>query len=376
MPDNTSLTPTQAAIFYKSMYNAVFRTHNRSINRKDVLLLFMLNKRLGAQTVKLSNSPSIIGIGTAAGKKECMGPIGKYIDIDLDQTTCKLPSWELEERDMLQKAVDTVLYKTNIPEGNINYMLMGDLLNQIVSSSYTARYNAIPFIGLYGACSTMALSISVAAMLVDGGFADLTIAGTCSHFCTAERQYRYPLEMGVQRTASSQWTATGAAALIIGKHTDSHPSITHVTTGKVIDYGVTDANNMGAAMAPAAANTIKAHFEETGRRPDHYDAIITGDLGKYGKQITEELLSEYSTDFSMRYIDCGCEIFAEDLSVNAGGSGCGCSALYMSKILHDMECKSLNKVLFVATGALHNPVLVNQSESIPSIAHAVAIENI
>lgn len=336
----------------------------------------MANKRLGYQTIKLPSHPSILGIGTSAGKKEYMGPLEKYIDIDLDQTKCKLGSWEFEERNMLQNAVDTVLRKTSIPENKIDYMIMGDLLNQIVSSSYTARYNAMPFIGLYGACSTMALSLSVASMLIDGDFADLAIAGTCSHFCTAERQYRYPLEMGVQRTASSQWTATGAAALVIGKHIGKHPSVTYVTTGKVVDYDITDVNNMGAAMAPAAINTLKAHFEETQRRPDYYDIILTGDLGKYGKRITEEYFQNEFTDFSQRYIDCGCELFAGDKSVNAGGSGCGCSALYMSKVLYDLEHGNTNRVLFVATGALHNPILLNQKESIPSIAHAIAIENV
>lgn len=336
----------------------------------------MTNKRLGLQTVKLSSHPSILDIGSTAGKKECSGPIGNYIDINLDQTDCKFPSWELEERNMLQVAIDTVLRKTNIPETKINYLLMGDLLNQIVSSSYTARYNAIPFIGLYGACSTMALSISMAAMLIDGGFAEFTIAGTGSHFCTAERQYRYPLEMGVQRTASSQWTATGCAALVISMHKDNYPSITHITTGRVTDYGITDVNNMGAAMAPAAVNTLKSHFEETGRQPDYYDVIITGDLGKYGKQITESFMQNDYPNFAKHYIDCGCELFAGDDSINAGGSGCGCSALYMSKVMHDMKHNNLKRVLLVATGALHNPVLLNQKESIPAIAHAVAIETI
>lgn len=372
MQDYILQTPTQAVIFCNSMHKKIIPTHNSLTHGKDPII--MSNKRLGAQTVKLSSTPSIIGIGTAAGKKECMGPIGDYIDINSDQTECKLTSWELEERNILQNAIDIVLRKTNIPENKINYMLMGDLLNQIVSSSYCARYNAIPFIGLYGACSTMSLSISVAAMLIDGGFAEFTLAGTGSHFCTAERQYRYPLEMGVQRTASSQWTVTGAAALVIGNHRDNYPSITHITTGRVTDYGITDVNNMGAAMAPAAVNTLKAHFEETGRQPDYYDIILTGDLGKYGKQITESFMkSDYPT-FAERYIDCGCEIFAGDESVNAGGSGCGCSALYMSKLLHDMEHNNIKRALFAATGALHNPVLLNQKESIPSIAHAVAIE--
>ena len=334
----------------------------------------MTQKRLGPQTVILPSKPSILGIGTVGGRKECRGPLGKYIDVDADQTSLKLNSWECEERGMLMKAINTVLTKTKMLESNIDYMLMGDLLNQIVSSSYTARENAIPFIGLYGACSTMALSLSVASMLIDGEFASNVIAATGSHFCTAERQYRYPLEMGVQRTASSQWTATGSAALILTQHKQELPSITHVTTGRVTDFGITDANNMGAAMAPAAVNTLKAHFEETNRVPEYYDLILTGDLGMYGSSIVRDELSTAFNKFSPRYKDCGCELYKGDESVLAGGSGCGCSALFMGKIIKEFELGNLKHVLFVATGALHNPILINQKESIPGIAHAVAIE--
>lgn len=331
------------------------------------------NKRTGSQTIYLPERPSIMDIGTAAGNKECEGPLGKYIDSNIDSSSTQT-SWELEERAMVQKALDNVLSKTHTLERDIDYFLMGDLLNQIVSSSYTARETAIPFIGLYGACSTMALSLSVAAMLIDGGFAKNAIAATGSHFCTAERQYRYPLEMGVQRAASSQWTVTGSAAVLLTQHVEGSPFITHITTGRVIDYGICDANNMGAAMAPAAANTLKAHFEETGRSPEYYDLILTGDLGKYGKSITEKFLIEDYPQFPSVYKDCGCEIFRGDTSVNAGGSGCGCSALYLSKVIHDMKNGRLKRVLFTATGALHNPTMLFQKESIPSIAHSVAIE--
>ncbi|MBE5818617.1 MAG: stage V sporulation protein AD [Clostridiales bacterium] len=334
----------------------------------------MTEKRLGPQTIRLPSAPSILGIGTVSGRKEYLGPIGKYVDVDADQTKLNLSSWEAEERSMLQRAINTVLTKTKMLESNIDYMLMGDLLNQIVTSSYTARENAIPFIGLYGACSTMALSLSVASMLIDGGFATNVIAATGSHFCTAERQYRYPLEMGVQRTASSQWTATGSAALVLSEHRQGLPSITHVTTGRVVDFGITDANNMGAAMAPAAISTLRAHFDETNRAPEYYDLILTGDLGMYGKSIVADELCDEFNEFSSRYTDCGCELFKGDTSVLAGGSGCGCSALYMGKVIKDFELGNVKRVLFVATGALHNPVLINQKESIPGIAHAVAIE--
>lgn len=331
-------------------------------------------KRAGKQTVFLPSRPSILDIGTVAGKKESEGPVGKHFDIKLKDSIEGNSSWELEERNMLETAVDTVLQKTGISEREINYMLMGDLLNQIVTASYTARDMAIPFIGLYGACSTMALSMSVASMLIDGGFADKIIAGTCSHFCTAERQYRYPLEMGVQRGASSQWTATGAGAVIISSHVEQKPFISAVTTGRVCDYQITDVNYMGAAMAPAAANTLKTHFLETGREPSYYDVILTGDLGKYGRQLVIELMEKDFPRLEQNYIDCGCELFGDDKTVNAGASGCGCSALYLSKVLHDLASGNIRRALFTSTGALHSPTLLFQKESIPCIAHSVAIE--
>ena len=334
------------------------------------------DKRLGTQTVQLNTLPSLLGIGTVAGKKESEGPLGIYFDVAMNDSLEGSNSWELEERNMLETAVNTVLKKTNTLERDVNYILMGDLLNQIISASYTARDMAIPFIGLYGACSTMALSVSISSMLIDGGFADKTIAATCSHFCTAERQYRYPLEMGVQRMASSQWTATGAGAVLVGTHVANTPSVTCLTTGRVTDYQIEDVNNMGAAMAPAAANTLRTHFLETGRMPNYYDLILTGDLGMYGREIVIKLLRDEYPHLCENYKDCGCELYGNDKSVKAGASGCGCSALYMSKVLSDMKSGVLKKVLFTSTGALHNPTILFQNESIPCIAHSVAIEMI
>ncbi len=334
------------------------------------------NKRMGKQTVRLLETPSVYGIGTVAGKKEAEGPIGVYFDSVSDRDGGVKGSFELDERKMLESAVDILLNKTKIDERDVDYILMGDLLNQIATSAYTARDVAIPYIGVYGACSTMALSLGLAAILVDGGYADKTIAATCSHFCTAERQYRYPLEMGVQRTESSQWTATGAGAVLVGCNKPGEPYISYVTTGRVTDYEVTDVNNMGAAMAPAAVNTLKAHFAETGRDPSYYDLITTGDLGIYGKQIVNEFMREDYPDFEERYKDCGCELFKGDSAVKAGASGCGCSALYLAKILSEMKSGMLKRVLFTSTGALHNPTMLFQKESIPGIAHSVAIEMI
>ena len=318
--------------------------------------------------------PSLLSVATTAGKKEKNGPLGEYFDCDLENRADS--SWEEEERFMLETSVNTALLKANVSERELDYILMGDLLNQIVSSSYTARSFAAPFIGLYGACSTMSLSLSVAALLIDGGFAEKTVSATCSHFCTAERQYRYPLEMGVQRTASSQWTATGAGAAVLSSHKIGLPSVTRITTGRVTDYQITDVNNMGAAMAPAAVNTMKTHFNETGRAPDYYDLITTGDLGMYGKELVLRMLSEEFPSLEGNYVDCGCELYGSDKSVKAGGSGCGCSALYLGKIFSELSAGKLKKVLFISTGALHNPILLNQKESIPSIAHAVAIETV
>ena len=335
------------------------------------------SKRVGSQTVVFSQPVNIKGIGTVAGKKESEGPLGNYFDKHLNDSLEEHDSWELEERHMLESAIDIALQKTGTPEKDVHYMVMGDLLNQIISASFAARDMAIPYIGVYGACSTMALSLSVAAMLIDGGFAEHAVAATCSHFCTAERQYRYPLEMGVQRVDSSQWTVTGAGAVVLNNEPASGAAITGVTTGRAVDYQIEDANHMGAAMAPAAANTLRAHFENTGRSPSYYDLILTGDLGMYGKEILCKLLADYDgIDIRANHIDCGCEMFKGDTSVKAGASGCGCSALYLGKLLKDFETGTVRKALFISTGALLSPVSTLQKESIPGIAHAVAIENV
>ncbi len=336
----------------------------------------MLNelKRCGRQTAYFPTAPSIRGIGTVAGKKESNGPLGAYFDVKLTDSLCEKDTWEKAERKMLVDAVDTVLNKTETSENEIDRIIMGDLLNQIISASYAASEVAMPFTGVYGACSTMALALGTAAMLVDSGYCRKTIAATASHFCTAERQYRFPLEMGVQRTPSSQWTTTGAGACLIVPHEPAFPSITYFTNGVVVNFDVSDVNNMGAAMAPAAAETLRAHFEETGRGPDYYDEIITGDLGLYGSRLLEELLEKEFPDFAEKHFDCGCELFKGDKSVKAGASGAGCSALYLSRIFRDMVNGNVKKVLFTATGALHSPTALFQKESIPGIAHAVAIE--
>ena len=256
-------------------------------------------------------------------------------------------------------------------------MFSGDLLNQITTSSYTARQLEIPHFGLYGACSTMTESLSLGAMIVDGGFANNVVCATSSHFASAERQFRFPLEYGNQRNFSSQWTVTGAGATVLST-TGNGPYITYITTGKILDLGIKDVSNMGAAMAPAAIDTISQHFKDTGYTPDDYDLIITGDLGLVGKKIVLDLMRKDGFDLSENYSDCGIKIFdGVEQDTHAGGSGCGCAAVVFNGYIYkEMMKGNLNRVLLVATGALHSPIMTFQGESIPGIAHAVTIDNL
>lgn len=335
----------------------------------------MAVKKLGKQTVKFESPPYIISSGTVAGKREGEGPLGGYFDMVLNDELWGEKSWEKTECHMLLKAVEIALEKQKLAPDDIDYMLSGDLLNQIITSSFAARELQIPFFGLYGACSTMAETLSLGSMLIDGGFADKVVCATSSHFCTAERQYRFPLELGTQRTPTAQWTVTGAGAVVLSNE-GTGPCIKGVTTGKVVDFGITDANDMGAAMAPSAADTFQAHFKDTNRMPEYYDLILTGDLGMYGRDLVRTLISEKGIDLGDRYLDCGCEIFAGEKGVNAGGSGCGCSAVSLCGwVMEEMKRGKYQKILFEATGALLSTTSSQQGESIPGIAHAVIIEN-
>ena len=265
--------------------------------------------------------------------------------------------------------------KAGLQPEQLDYVLSGDLLNQCVGSAYAMRDIGVPYLGLYGACSTMAESLSLAAMLIDGGYAEHAAALTSSHFCSAERQYRFPLEYGGVRTPTAQWTVTGSGALILGA-SGNGPRVTMVTTGKSADAGITDANNMGAAMAPAAYETLKAHFADTGRTPDYYDLIVTGDLGKIGHAVVMRLFQDDGIDLTGLYTDCGLLIYdLEGQDVHAGGSGCGCSASVLAgHLLKLLESGQIRRLLFAATGALMSPTASMQGESIPGICHAVAIE--
>lgn len=334
-----------------------------------------MNKRIGSQTLKLSSPPSIISTATIVGPKEGQGPLAEYFDIILEDDYFGEESWEKAESKMQREAVKCAIKASNKGSAEINFMLAGDLLNQIISSSFAARELKIPFVGLYGACSTMAESIGIGSMLIDGGFADSVVCATSSHFSSAERQYRSPLEQGLQRPLFAQWTVTGAGASILSQ-AGSGPYVTYVTIGKVVDFGIKDANNMGAAMAPAAVDTITAHLSDTGRDPGYYDLIITGDLGIVGKSIAIDMMKKEGFNVEKVFDDCGAMIFdPKKQDTHAGGSGCGCSAVVLNGYLYkEIKKGRLRNILLVATGALLSPTTTWQGESIPSIAHAIAIE--
>ena len=335
----------------------------------------MAVKRLGKQTVRLESAPAVAAGACVVGKKEGEGPLRKWFDYISEDSYFGQKSWEKAESVMLNKCFALCCDKAKLVPSDLDYIFAGDLLNQCIGSTFAARDIPVPYWGVYGACSTMAETLSLAAMVIDGGFADCACAMTSSHFCSAERQFRLPLEYGGQRTPTAQWTVTGAGALILAAHGDG-PRVTHVTTGTIRDAGVTDANNMGAAMAPAAYMTLRAHFEDTGRTPADYDAIITGDLGEVGHAILTDLCLKDGVDLGPCSTDCGLLIYARrGQDVHAGGSGCGCSASVLcGHVLQRMTCGDWPRVLFAATGALMSPTSSLQGESIPGICHAVALE--
>ncbi len=336
----------------------------------------MTTKRKGLQTIEILNPPSIIETFSIVGPKEGEGPLNTYFDEILEDDTCGMDSYEKAESEMLLTAIKKSIQRANLKPKDINYLFAGDLLNQIISSGYAAREIAIPFFGLYGACSTMTESLSLASLIMDGGFANYVIAATSSHFSSAERQFRFPLDYGSQRAKTAQWTVTGAGAMVLGYKEGDYPKVKYVTTGIVKDYGITDPNNMGAAMAPAAVDSLYRHFKDTGRKPEEYDVIATGDLGIVGKEITDKLLLELGYDIFNNHIDCGEEIFNnEEQGTESGGSGCGCSAAVATGYLYKkLMKKEIKKVLLISTGALMSPTSTLQGESIPGIAHCVSIE--
>lgn len=342
----------------------------------------MARKKVGAQTVRFENKPYIIGRGNVVGMKEGEGPLASCFDEILTDDMYGEKSWEKAESKMLQEAMSKACRRAQLKKDEIDVMLSGDLVNQLMSSSFAARNMHIPFLGLYGACSTMTESLVLGSMLVDGGFTSYVLAGASSHFCTAERQFRMPVEHGNQRPPSAQWTATAAGAVVIaeGLRGDENAGIrvTEATVGKVIDAGIKDANQMGAAMAPAAVDTLLNHLQDTGRDIDYYDLVVTGDLGYIGKDIMCDLLVDAGLDsqkvFS-HYDDCGTMLFSKDQDVHGGGSGCGCSAAVLTgSILKKLEQGQYKRILLMSTGALLSTISPFQGESIPGIAHAVSME--
>lgn len=323
-------------------------------------------------TLVLETTPRVISYGAVGSKKESEGPLAAGFDQLFPDSTLGEETWEKAECRLQKEAIRIAMEKGKVEPEQLHCLFAGDLLNQCTSSIYGLREVGAPFVGLYGACSTMAESLVMASLFLEGGFGEKAAAITSSHFCSAERQYRTPLEYGGQRTPTSQWTATAAGAAVLAREGPG-PYITHVTVGKIVDKGIADTNNMGAAMAPAAADTLERFFGDTGRKPAEFDLIATGDLGKVGSDLLLEVLEKDGWSLSGRHNDCGLMIYdRERQQVEAGGSGCGCSASVLcAYILPALERGELKNVLFVATGALMSTTAVQQGESIPGIAHLV-----
>lgn len=337
----------------------------------------MANKRLGYQTVQLSSPPIIAGAAAVAGPLEAQGPLGQEFDQTYPDLLIGQQSFEKAERLMMQDACQLALQKAGITGSppDIDYFLAGDLLNQIITSAFSALPLSVPYLGLYGACSTFAESVGLGAMLIDGGYADRVLCATASHNGAAERQYRYPTEYGSQRKPYAQWTVTGSGAVVLTAQGDG-PRVTHVTTGKVVDLGIKDPFNQGAAMAPAAVDTMEVHLKDTGRSVDYYDLIVTGDLARFGQQMAVKLAAERNLYLDDRYQDCGVLIYDnKKQDVHSGGSGCACVAtVTCGHLLKEMSRGNLKRLLVVATGTLFSPTTFQQGENIPTIAHAIAIE--
>ncbi len=331
-----------------------------------------MSVKISRATLQMSHSPRITASAAVGGKKEGEGPLAKSFDLLCDDTTFGEQSWEKAESRMQKDALHKALIKAKCSPADLDILFAGDLLNQCISSTYGLRDMEVPFLGVYGACSTMAESLALASLFVDNGLANRAAAVTSSHFCSAERQFRLPIGYGGQRPPTAQWTVTGAGAAVVGASGDG-PFVKAVCIGKITDMGVTDANNMGAAMAPAACDTIQTYLNDTQTTPQDYDMILTGDLGQVGSDLLVELLNREGISILQNHRDCGLMIYdLKKQDVHAGGSGCGCSASVLcGDILPRMQQGELRELLFVATGALMSPTSVQQGESIPGIAHLI-----
>ena len=336
--------------------------------------MIMTNHTRGRQSILFEYPPTISTWASVAGKKESKGPLSRYFDYTDNDSYFGQKTWEQAEKKMQQIALQKLMEKAGIQSKDIGLVYSGDLLNQCIGSSFTLRNTGIPHIGLYGACSTMAESLLLSSMTVAGGFSDYVVAMTSSHFASSERQYRFPLGYGGQRTPTAQWTVTGSGAALVCRN-GIGPRITSCTIGTVTDLGIKDANNMGAAMAPAALSTIRAHFNDLETGPEDYDLIVTGDLGQLGKDALLCLAQREGLSLGGKLTDCGTLVF--DLlkqDVHSGGSGCGCSAITLCGYLLGMlKSKKLKNILFCGTGALLSPVSTQQGLPIPGVCHAVAI---
>lgn len=332
---------------------------------------------VGRHSWRFDKKPVIIGAAAVVGPEEGKGPLGDQFDIVFEDMKLEEKTWEKAEKKLMENAAREAIRKTGLGADEINFYIGGDLLNQIISNSFAARSLGIPYLGIFGACSTSMEGLALASMMVNSGHARYALAGTCSHNCTAEKQFRYPTEYGAQKPPTSQYTVTGAGAAIVAAEGDG-PRVIRATIGKVVDLGIKDPMNMGAAMAPAAVNTIETHFKDFGIEPDEYDLIVTGDLATVGYKLANELFEQRGFPINKTtYKDCGLMIYDLDKQpVQAGGSGCGCSAtVTYGHLLKELANGTLNRVLVVATGALLSPLSFQQGESIPCIAHAVAIES-
>ena len=334
----------------------------------------MANRKRGKHSFILETPPVITAWASVAGKKESEGPLSSCFDITRNDTMFSQKTWEQAERKMQELALHTLVQKAGLSLSDLELVFSGDLLNQCIGSSFTLRNTGIPHIGLYGACSTMAESLLLASLAVDAGIADRVAAMTSSHFASSERQYRFPLGYGGQRTPTAQWTVTGSGAALVCS-TGKGPRIESATIGTVTDLGITDANNMGAAMAPAALATIKSHFDDLNTGPEDYDLIITGDLGKVGQDALLSLARLEGISFGGKLVDCGTLVFdSVKQDVHSGGSGCGCSAITLcGHFLPQLRNGNLKRILFCGTGALLSPTSTQQGLPIPGVCHAVCI---
>ncbi len=333
-------------------------------------------KKVGNQTIIFDNKISVVETASIVGPKEGNGPLAKHFDKCLEDEFWGEKSWEKAESKMIKEAVNLNINKSKFSIDDIDYCFAGDLLNQCISSNFGLRDLNIPFYGIFGACSTFSEALGLASIFIDGGAAKNAICAVSSHFCSAEKQFRFPLELGNQRPPTSQWTVTGSGSLILSKEGNG-PYITSITTGKIIDMGIKDMNNMGAAMAPAFVDTLIAHFKDTGRNPDYYDEIFSGDLGYIGKDIAIDLAKSKGYNIQKNYNDCGVLIFDNKTQdTHSGGSRlCMCTEQYFVGLLfNELKKKNFKKILVIATGALTNSITAQQGESIPGIAHAFSIE--